>query len=431
MNEHITRRDAMKTAAALGATALVAPAFGAMAARRADATLRVGVIGCGGRGTGATINTLEADSGTRIVALADLFPDRLNNSLGRIERKAEESGWAGRVAVAEEHRFTGFDAHEKLVALPDVDMVILATPPGFRPAHFQSATNAGKHVFMEKPVAADPAGVRTVLAAARVADEKGLSVVAGTQRRHQDNYLELMDRLQNGEIGDVISARCYWNQGGLWVKEQQPDQTDMEWQCRNWLYFCWLSGDHITEQHVHNLDVINWVKGGPPTKAVGMGGRQVRTEAKYGNIFDHFAIDYEYDDGTPLLSMCRQIDGCQGKVQEDIVGTKGTATARPGLSWIHGSDGNKWRTRGSENPYVTEHKTLINSIRGLAARLNEAERIAHSTLTAIMGRMSAYTGKEVTWDQALNSELDLTPNRLAFGPTAVAPVPIPGTTPLT
>ncbi len=429
MHDPISRRDAMKTAAVLGASALVAPAFGAGLSRRGSDLIRIGVIGCGGRGTGAAINALEADPGTRVVALADLVADRLTASLNNLRSQAEQRGWTDRIDVADDHRFTGFDAYTGLLALPSVDAVILATPPGFRPAHFESAVGAGKHVFMEKPAAVDPAGVRKVIAAARTADEKELSVVAGTQRRHQDNYLQLMGRITAGEIGEIVSARCYWNQGGLWVKERAPEQTEMEWQCRNWLYFCWLSGDHITEQHVHNIDVINWTKGGPPAKAVGMGGRQVRTDAKYGNIFDHFAIDFEYPDGTPLLSMCRQIDGCAGKVQEDIVGTKGSAMARPGLSVIKNERGG-WRTRGSENPYVTEHVDLFASIRGASPRLNEAKRVAESTLTAIMGRMSAYTGKEVTWEQAMSSELDLMPTTLAFGPNEVPPPPTPGRTPL-
>jgi predicted dehydrogenase len=428
MSQQITRRDVVKAGAVLGAGALVAPAFASRAARTGSDTIRVGVIGCGGRGTGAAVNALEADEGTRVVALADLFPDRLAGSLARLTQQGEER-FKGRVEIPEERRFTGFDAYRKLLALDDVDMVILATPPGFRPLHFQAAVNAGKHVFMEKPVAVDPAGVRTVIESARIADEKSLSVVSGTQRRHQDNYLELMRRIEDGAIGEVVSARCYWNQGGLWVHERAPEYTDMEWQCRNWLYFAWLSGDHICEQHIHNIDVINWAKGGPPASAMGMGGRQVRTDDKYGNIFDHFAIDYEYPDGSTLLSMCRQIDGCAGKVQEDIIGTKGSAMARPGLSVIKGA--NAWRIRGEQNPYVTEHVDLIASIRGRTSRLNEGKRVAESTLTAVMGRMSAYTGKAITWEEAMNSQLDLSPAEYAFTALETDPVPTPGRTPLT
>lgn len=426
MSEQWTRRDVMKTGAALGAAAMVSPAFAARAAREGSDVIRIGVIGCGGRGTGAAANALEADAGTRVVAMADLFGDRLSGSLDRL---AGLEQFKGRVDVPEERRFVGFNAYKQLLALGDVDMVILATPPHFRPIHFDAAANAGKHVFMEKPVAVDPAGVRKVIAAGRVADSKNLSVVSGTQRRHQDNYLEMMDRIHNGEIGEVVGARAYWNQGGLWVHERKDEYTDMEWQCRNWLYFAWLSGDHICEQHIHNIDVINWAKGGPPAKARGMGGRQVRTHEKYGNIFDHFAIDFEYPDGTPMLSMCRQTDGCASKVAESIVGTKGRADCHHGFSAIVGQGG-KWTRKGEINPYVQEHVDLVASIRGKGTRLNEAKRVAESTLTAIMGRMSAYTGKEVTWEQAMNSELDLSPTEYALTSLETRPVPTPGRTPL-
>lgn len=431
MNENWTRRDVMKSGAVMGAAALasglVSPAFGSRVTRDGADTIRVGVIGCGGRGTGAAVNSLAADPATRIVALADLFGDRLDGSLNHLNGQEQ---YASRVAVAPEMRFTGFDAYKRLLAESDADVVILATPPHFRPIHFRAAVEAGKHVFMEKPVAVDPAGVRTVIEGARVAKEKNLSVVAGTQRRHQDNYLELMKRIEAGDIGDVVSARCYWNQGGLWVHERTPEYTDMEWQCRNWLYFCWLSGDHICEQHIHNIDVINWVKGGPPVKAVGMGGREVRTDAKYGNIFDHFAIDYEYADGTPLMSMCRQTDGCAGHVAEHIVGTKGRSTSWHGHAQIEGGPSDGWRTRGEVNPYDQEHVDLFASIRGKGPYLNEARRVAESTLTAIMGRMSAYTGKAVTWEQAMSSQLDLAPAEYAFTALETDPVPTPGRTPL-
>ncbi len=422
-----TRREVIKTGAALGTAAMVSPAFASRLARGGSDVIRVGVIGCGGRGTGAAVNTLEADAGTKVVALADLFADRLAGSLSHL---MGQEAFAGRVDVPEERRFVGFDAYRSLLERGGVDMVILATPPHFRPIHFEAAVSAGKHVFMEKPVAVDPVGVRKVIAAGESADAKGLSVVAGTQRRHQDNYLELMERIGGGEIGEIVSARCYWNQGGLWVHERTDAYSDMEWQCRNWLYFCWLSGDHICEQHIHNLDVINWVKGGPPAKAVGMGGREVRTQEKYGNIFDHFAIDYEYSDGTPLLSMCRQIDGCAGRVAETMQGTHGRAVSWHGFSSIEGGRSGSWRRQGEDNPYVREHVDLFASIRGARPRLNEARRVAESTLTAIMGRMSAYTGKEVTWEQAMNSMLDLSPAAYAFSSLETDPAPTPGRTPL-
>lgn len=421
------RRDVVKAGAALGVGSLISPAFAASAMRPGDDTIRVGVIGCGGRGTGAAVNAIDAHPSVKIVALADLFEDRLQSSKSYLQGREDA---ADRVSIDEAHLFVGFDAYQKLLALDDIDYVILATPPGFRPMHFNAAIDAGKNVFMEKPVAVDPAGVRTVIEAAERARAQKLSVVAGTQRRHEKSYLTLMDKVESGELGDIVAAQCYWNQGGLWVHERKPEYSDMEWQCRNWLYFCWLSGDHICEQHIHNIDVINWAKGGPPAKATGMGGREVRTDEKYGNIFDHFAIEYEYEDGTSLMSMCRQIDGCASRVEEVLRGTKGTSVSRPGYAVIEGE--NNWRFKGeNRNPYEQEHVDLIASIRKDGVYLNEAKRVAESTLTAIMGRMSAYTGKQVTWDQAMNSSLDLSPSKYEFGDLSINPVPTPGSTPLT
>lgn len=421
-----TRRDFVKTSAILGASALVPSAFAAGLTRRIDDTIRVGVIGCGGRGTGAAFNALEAHPKVQIVAMADLFEDRLKGSYGYL---ADNEDFGTRVNVDPAHQFVGFDAYKQLLAIDNIDYVILATPPGFRPMHFDAAVNAGKHVFMEKPVAVDPAGVRKVIDAGARANQQALSVVAGTQRRHEDSYLALMQRVNDGELGDIVSASCYWNQGGLWVHERQPHYSDMEWQCRNWLYFAWLSGDHICEQHIHNIDVINWAKDGPPVRATGMGGRQVRTDAKYGNIFDHFSIEYEYADGMTMQSMCRQIDGCAGRVEEVLVGTKGRAVSRPGYAVSTGNA--DWRFAAeNRNPYKQEHIDLIASILGEGRYLNEAKRVAESTLTAIMGRMSAYTGKSITWEQALNSMLDLSPDAYSFSELAVRPVAVPGKTPL-
>ncbi|RMH29904.1 MAG: gfo/Idh/MocA family oxidoreductase [Planctomycetota bacterium] len=420
-----TRRDFIRTAAGTGIAATVLPSFASGWTNGGMDTVRIGVIGCGGRGTGAAYNALEAHPSTRIVAMADLFEDRLNGSLGWL---SESEDFAGRIDVGD-RKFVGFDAYQQLLTQKDIDLVILATPPGFRPMHFEAAVNAGKHVFMEKPVAVDPAGVRTVIAAAERAKAQKLSVVAGTQRRHEPCYREAIQRLRNGDIGEVVSARCAWNQGGLWVHERKPEYSDMEWQCRNWLYFCWLSGDHICEQHIHNLDVVNWALGAHPTSAYGMGGRQVRTDAKYGNIFDHFAIEYEYPDGRQALSFCRQQDGTDGRVEETIFGTKGSLTTRPGYAAI--GNGSSWRFSGDNgNPYVHEHANLLASVRGDGPYLNEGVRVAESTLTAIMGRMSAYTGKRVTWEQAMNSSLDLSPPDYAFGDLPIRPVPEPGRTPL-
>lgn len=421
----VTRRDFVKTSAVLSAAAALTPSALAFASRRTgDEVLRIGVIGCGGRGTGAAVDAIDAHPATRIVALADLFADRLNSSLGNLTGTERA---AGRVDVPESRRFTGFDGYKQLLALKDVDAVILATPPGFRPAHFEAAIGAGKHVFMEKPVAVDPAGVRRVLAAGKQADEKGLCVVAGTQRRHHAIYLDAMQRIHNGDIGQIVAASCYWNQGGLWVHNRKPEYSDIEWQCRNWLYFGWTSGDHICEQHVHNLDVINWAVGEHPVRCIGMGGREVRTGPEYGNIFDHFAVEYEYASGTRLLSMCRQTDGCASRVEEVVRGTKGSALLNHGAGRIDAGE-QSWRFSGKyDNPYVVEHRNLVGAIFS-GSRINEAKAVAESTLTAIMGRMSAYSGQEISWEQALNHDLDLTPPVLEFGPLPVQPVAVPGKT---
>lgn len=420
-----TRRDFIRATAGTGLAAGVLPSMASGWTNGGADTVRVGVIGCGGRGTGAAFNCLEAHPSTRIVAMADLFADRLESALGWL---TGPDGFAARVDVGE-RKFTGFDAYQRLLEEKDIDLVILATPPGFRPIHFEAAVNAGKHVFMEKPVAVDPAGARRVIAAAGAARAKKLSVVAGTQRRHEPCYLEAMKRVNDGGIGEVVSACCAWNQGGLWVHERKPGHTDMEWQCRNWLYFGWLSGDHICEQHIHNLDVVNWAMGGRPIRAYGMGGRQVRTDAKYGNIFDHFAVEYEYEGGRRALSFCRQQDGTDGRVEETVFGSNGSLTTRPGYAVVEGAK--PWRFAGDNgNPYAIEHVDLLASVRGEGPYLNEGVRVAESTLTAIMGRMSAYTGKSVTWEQAIGSALDLSPSEYKFGDLAVGPVPEPGRTPL-
>jgi predicted dehydrogenase len=294
--------------------------------------------------------------------------------------------------------------------------------------HLAAAIDAGCHVFTEKPVAVDPAGVRTVLTAAEKAKANKQSIVAGTQRRHETSYLQAMQRIHDGAIGEIVSASSYWNQGGLWMNPRKSEWSDMEWQLRNWLYFTWLSGDHIVEQHVHNLDVCNWAIGESPKRATGMGGRQVRIDPAYGNAFDHFAIEYEYPNGVYVSSYCRQIDGCASRVQERIVGTKGVCTLSPGYAMIEG--GSPWRFEGDNpNPYVEEHKHLHAAIAS-GKPINEGAQVAHSTLTAIMGRMSAYTGKELSWDDAMKSTLDLSPAKYELGDLATPEVAVPGRTPL-
>ncbi|MHC4415650.1 MAG: Gfo/Idh/MocA family protein [Planctomycetota bacterium] len=384
-------------------------------------TIRVGLVGCGGRGTGAAHDALRASQRVHLVALADVFRDRLDGCRERLASHSE------RAAVPDGRCFVGFDAYQELLAT-DIDLVILATPPHFRPMHLSAAVRSGRHVFMEKPVAVDPPGVRTVMDAASEADRKQLSVVAGTQRRHEASYNAAMREVHEGAIGRIVSARCFWNMGGLWVHPPRQEWTDMEWQLRNWLYFTWLSGDHIVEQHVHNLDVVNWAVGAHPIRALGLGGRQVRTHPDYGHIFDHFAIEYEYPNHVFLTSMCRQIDGCASRVEEALHGTQGHCVTRPGYAVIEGE--RRWRfDRENANPYVQEHRDLIRSITE-GPRLNEARTVAESTLTAIMGRMSAYTGREVTWEQALESKLDLSPPAYAFGDLPLPPVAVPGKTPL-
>ena len=416
ISKSVSRRQFITTSAVATVGAL---AYSNFAWAQGSDKIRVGLIGCGGRGGGAANDCVKPGEGVELVAMADLFKDRLDGC-----RNGLKGSLGAKFKVTDDTAFSGFDAYKKLLAT-DVNMVILATPPGFRPIHLKAAIDAGKHVFMEKPVATCPTGVRMVIEASDQAEKKKLAIVAGTQRRHQNSYRETMKRILDGAIGDIVSAQCYWNMGGLWVNEKKADWSDVEWQVRNWLYFTYLSGDHICEQHVHNLDIINWAFKSHPVKAYGMGGRQVRTEPKFGQIFDHFAIEYEYPNGIRTLSMCRQQDGTDGNVSEHVVGTKGHAD--PG-GWINGE--NKWNFSGpNPNPYEQEHADLIASIRS-GNLLNEGKRIAESTLTAIMGRMSCYTGKAVTWDQAINSKLNLLPENLEFGPHAVDPVATPGKTPL-
>ncbi|MDP7029505.1 MAG: Gfo/Idh/MocA family oxidoreductase [Phycisphaerales bacterium] len=383
--------------------------------------LRVGLVGCGGRGTGALFNAAAASPEVEVTALADVFPDRLAQCRSHLEQLGE------RVRVGDDACHVGWDAGRALCSRPDVDVVILATPPHFRPAMLADAIGAGKHVFMEKPVAVCPAGVRTVIAAGDLANRSGLSIVSGTQRRHEACYLEAMRRIRDGDIGDVVAARCYWNQGGLWNRGRKDGWSDMEWQLRNWLYFTWLSGDHIVEQHVHNLDAVNWAMGSHPIKCTGMGGRQSRTQPEYGHCFDHFAVDYEYPGGVHAMSMCRQADGSSGRVGEVIQGTEGRAVTTSGRAKFEG--GRNWAFEGENpNPYVAEHRDLHASIRGDGPYLNEARRIAESTLTAIMGRMSAYSGRELTWDEVLASPLDMTPPEYAFTSMQTPAIPVPGRT---
>jgi predicted dehydrogenase len=421
-----SRRDFLKTtAAAAVGTSIAGREIITGAYAGGNDAIRIGLIGCGGRGTGAVSDALNGAQGVTLVAMGDVFRDRLDESRKRLK----EGKFAAQIDVPDDRAFDGFDAFEKVIA-SDVNYIILATPPGFRPQHLKAAVAAGRHVFTEKPVAVDGAGIRTVLEVYEDAKQKGLGIGAGTQRRHQASYIETLKRVQDGSIGSIVAARAFWNQGPLWNRPRQASWTDMEWQLRNWLYFTWLSGDHIVEQHVHNIDVINWAMNGHPVRAVGMGGRQSRVQPEYGHIFDHHAIDYEYADGTHMLSMCRQVAGCANEVAEHLQGTAGRAHMANGENAIEGKKAWKFEKGKETRPYVQEHTDLIASIRA-GKPYNELKTVAESTLTAIMGRMSSYTGKAVTWEQALNSKENWAPATIAMGPVPLPPVPVPGTTPLT
>ncbi|MFC2080063.1 Gfo/Idh/MocA family protein [Bacteroidota bacterium] len=391
--------------------------------------IKAGVIGCGGRGTGAALNFLNAGEGVEIVAIADLFEDRITKFRNNLKNKKE-------VELADEKCFFGFDAYEKVLA-EDINYVILATPPHFRPMQFEAAVKARKNVFMEKPVAVDPVGARRIIVAGKQAESMGLSVVAGTQRRHQWNYLEVYEYIKAGAIGDIVAGYAYWNGGKLWHVNPQAKWSEMEAHVRNWVNWMWLSGDHIVEQHVHNIDVINWFKGAHPVKALGFGSRQRRVT---GDQYDNFSVDFTYEDGTKMHSMCRQFNGATRNVSEFIQGTKGYTDCK---NSIHSHDGtlinetNKAKNGTDEekaafdakyiSPYDQEHVDLVNAIRRGQA-INEAENVANSTMTAIMGRISAYTGRETSWDEMMNSDLHFQPAVYDLGAVQNVPkeVPVPG-----
>ncbi len=387
--------------------------------------LRAGLIGCGGRGTGAAKDFLSAGPNLEIVALADCFRDRVESCR---ETLREDEG----VEVLDEFCFDGFDAYQRLLET-EIDLVLMATPPYFRAEHFEACVDARKHVFMEKPVAVDPVGARSVMASARTADGLGLSVVTGTQRRHQANYLEAFRRVTRGAIGDIVGANCYWNGQVPWWRDRQAGWTDMEYMVRDWVNWTWLSGDHIVEQHVHNLDAISWFLGDAhPEKAVGFGGRWRRPS---GDQYDHFSIDFTFENDVHVHSMCRQIAGCANNVSEFVRGTKGYTNCvdkiwRPDgtLSWEYPYELDEEGEKINPRPYRQEHVDLVTAIR-TNTPVNEANRTAVSTLIAIMGRISCYTGQEVTWDEMMESGLKLGPDRVALGPSDLYPpvIPVPGT----
>ncbi len=424
--EGVTRRTFIKTTAA----ATVGLSAGLMASENVayaagSDRLRVGLVGCGGRGTGAARDAVMAAEGVEIVAMGDLFEDRLEQSRAVLRDAIGEA-----LKVTDATAFTGFDNYRHVID-SDIDMVILATPPGFRPMHLRYAVEAGRHVFAEKPVAVDAVGVRSVLETSRLADEKGLSIVAGTLYRRQPSFVEAIRRIHDGLIGEIVSAQAYYMTGPVWLRPRQPGMSDMEWQCRNWYYFTWLSGDHIVEQFVHNLDVIDWVMQGRPERALAMGGRLVRVDPSYGHIYDHFSVEYEYPGGVRVEAKCRQMENTTRRITNRIVGTEGVADLHTDRSVIRAHDGTErfsFPERGN-NAYVQEHADLIAAIRENEP-VNEAEQIAFSTLTGILGRESAYTGLELTWDDVLQADLDLVPASFSFRDLPMPAVARPGVTPL-
>jgi len=391
--------------------------------------LKAGVIGCGGRGSGAVQNFLDAGPNLSVVALGDTFSDRLESCRKTLKEKYNQE-------IPDDKCFTGFDNYQKVID-SGVDLVIIATPPAFRPAFFKAAVNAGKHVFMEKPLAVDPAGVRSIIADSRKAVSQGLCVITGTQRHHQRCYIESYKQVQSGLIGEIVGGNVYWNQPQLWFRTKQAGWTDMEWMIRDWVNWTWLSGDHIVEQHIHNLDVFNWFSGQRPVKAIGFGARHRRVT---GDQFDMFSVDYLYEGGFHLHSMCRQINGCSGPNTEFIQGTKGAWYGGDGrrednhkITDLKGNvlwkyDFEKEKEDFQQNAaMVLEHVNLINHIRDNSP-ICLAEDTAISTMTAIMGRISAYTGAEVTWDDVMAMDMNLVPEQLELKNMDISlyPIPVPG-----
>ena len=384
--------------------------------------IKAGVIGCGGRGTGAAINFLDAGPNLEISALGDVFQDRMDSCRANLKEKKG-------VEIADENCFLGFDSYQKVID-SGVDVVLLCTPPHFRPVHVEAAINARKHVFMEKPVAVDPVGARSVLVSSKMAESLGLCMVSGTVRRVQKDYMTTQMKVANGEIGEIVGANIIRNGGALWHIKRRPEWSDMEYMLRNWANFCWLSGDHITEMFIHEIDVMNWHMGRPPVKAVGWGGRQRRVT---GDQYDHFSVEYMYENGVRTHCASRQINGCANGKVERIVGTKGVAIASGkildtsgNIVWMYpkpeeGDTQSKWNVT---NPFVQEHINLVTGIR-TGNTVNDAEAQVNSTLMSIMGRIAAYTGREVTWEEMMNSDLYLGPKTYAFGPVPGIPEEIP------
>ena len=420
------RRDFLKAAAASAGAAATVNLAGAFAA--GNETIKVGLVGCGGRGTGAVRNILDAEGvlnpnggKVEIVAAGDVFKDKAQGAAKTFKNGKDYQKYAAQVKLTPDTTFDGLDAYQKVIDA-GVDLVILATPPGFRPQHLEAAVRAGKHVFCEKPVAVDATGIRKCFGLVDESKKKNIAVVAGTQRRHQKGYIETVKKLHDGAIGEVRAARCAWNGQGIWFNERRQGEKDAAYQLRNWYHFLWLCGDHIVEQHVHNLDVINWVMQDHPVRAVGMGGRAARPvgePGEVGQIWDHFAVEYEYKNGVRLASYCRHIPG-DNDISETVVGSKGVCKVDKYLINREeaGSD--------DRDPYVQEHIDLLNSIRA-GRPLNELQAVTESTFTAILGRNAAYACKTLKWDDALAADENIVPEKLTLDSSiTVTPAPTPG-----
>ncbi|OGV60169.1 MAG: hypothetical protein A2283_19585 [Lentisphaerae bacterium RIFOXYA12_FULL_48_11] len=447
----VSRRGFIKTSALTAGAAVLADIGAKQVFAAGSDTIKIGLIGCGGRGKGAVNNCIDAaklvGAKVEIIAVADLFEESAKGAKTGFAKLGEAC------KINDDHVFWGFDAYKKLIG-SGVDMVLHAGPPAFRAPHVMAAIEAGKHIFMEKPVAVDPVGCRMIMEASKMAAEKKLSIVCGTQRRHQNNYLENMKRIHAGDIGELVGGQCYWGfGGGIWFRDKKgafEKLSDLEWQCHNWYHWDWLSGDQICEQHIHNIDVLNWCFQGPPKKIFAAGGRMSRdnqilpqvkdsphlermgkTDGHYnmlGNIYDHMAAELEYPNGARCVSISGHVSGGSSRVGERIVGTKGTSTCS---GVIEGEKPFRYEGQKSDPGGMTmEHADLLSSVMGKGPYLNEGQRIAESTLTAIGIRMSAYTGRELQWDWLLQSKTDIVPKELKPGAGHFPAIAVPGVTKL-
>ena len=439
MTEHngMGRRKFMERSAKIAAAGVLLSRLPA-SSRRAVSTegeIKVGLVGCGGRGTGAAAQAMHADPDVRLVAMADVFHDQAKACYDNL---VERFGESVQLRASPETMFVGFDAYKQVIGMADV--VILTTPPGFRPLHFAYAVEKNRQVFMEKPVATDVVGIKKILEAGKVAASKKLNVIVGLQRHYQRNYREVKKRLDRNKIGRIVSGQVYWNSGGVWVRPRKAEQTELEYQMRNWYYFNWICGDHIVEQHIHNIDVANWFIGDVPASAQGMGGREVRKGPDHGHIFDHHFVEFTYPDGQVVASQCRHQRGCMNRVEEVFQGTRGTVHVHSGNHGVITSNkGRELYAHDGENdinPYQQEHNELFAAIKKGEYRYNDVEMGANSTMSAILGRMATYSGQVISWDEAMASDLDLVPELHSFDDPAPVlpdaegnyPVPVPGKT---